>query len=464
MQFLPVFLKVKHQPCLVVGGGEVAYRKVTMLLRAEARVIIVSPECVSALEQLARDGRVEIIRRCYEPNDLEGKRLVISATNDPACNQSIFEQAEARHLPVNVVDQPSRCSFIFPAIVDRDPVLVAVSTGGASPVLARLLRAQLERWVPQGYGALAGLAEAFRAPVKAAISGSDARRRFWEKTLEGTIAQLALSGRMDEARSTLEASLESAKSSTAQTVPGFVSLVGAGPGDPDLLTLKAFRVLQEADVIVYDRLVSDDILRLARTDAERIHVGKSQSFHTLPQDEINDLLVKKAQEGLHVVRLKGGDPFIFGRGGEEIETLVEAGLSFQVVPGITAATGCAAYAGIPLTHRDFSQGVTFVTGHTKDGSIEGINWPQLVDSGHTLVIYMGLQALPLIREALIAAGAPGSRPSAMVEKGTTAEQRVVTGTLDTLHEKAVAMGISSPALIIIGDVVQLEQKLRWFGP
>jgi uroporphyrin-III C-methyltransferase/precorrin-2 dehydrogenase/sirohydrochlorin ferrochelatase len=327
-----------------------------------------------------------------------------------------------------------------------------------------MLRARLERWIPNGFGALAGLAESFRTPVKNTIADADARRRFWERVLGGTIAQLALSGRMDEAKASLQSALAAETSQNATQVPGLVSLVGAGPGDPDLLTLKAFRILQEADVIVYDRLVSDEILKLARTDAERIHVGKSQSFHTLPQDEINHLLVKKAQEGLHVVRLKGGDPFIFGRGGEEIETLVEAGLSFQVVPGITAATGCAAYAGIPLTHRDFAQGVTFVTGHTKDGCIQGINWTQLVESGHTLVIYMGLQALPLIRDALMAAGAPGSRPSAMVEKGTTPEQRVVTGTLETLHEKAVAAGITSPALIIIGDVVQLEAKLGWFRP
>ncbi|MFO1418016.1 MAG: siroheme synthase CysG [Methylotetracoccus sp.] len=347
MNFLPVFVKLKDAPCLVVGGGEVAARKVGLLLRAGGRVTVVSPECGPAVGELVHQGRVAVRGKPFEPGDLDGFTLVVSATSNGAVNEQVAAAATQRNIPVNVVDHPELCSFIFPAIVDRDPVIVAVSTGGASPVLARLIRARLEALLPAAYGRLAEAAERIRARVKDVIRDSMARRRFWEDALQGPVAELVFAGRQDEAEKLLGTLLERQAGGTT----GMVSLVGAGPGDPDLLTLRALRIMQEADVVVYDRLVSPEIMRLVRTDAERIYAGKRRDDHTMPQHEINELLARLAGEGRHVVRLKGGDPFIFGRGGEEIEQLMDAGIPFQVVPGITAAAGCAAYAGIPLTHR-----------------------------------------------------------------------------------------------------------------
>jgi uroporphyrin-III C-methyltransferase/precorrin-2 dehydrogenase/sirohydrochlorin ferrochelatase len=463
MNFLPVFLKLTGQPCLVIGGGEVAARKVGALLRARGDVTVVSPELGAELCALLGEGRIRHRCKAFEPTDLADFKLVISATNRREVNEAVADAANRCGMPVNVVDCPELCSFIFPAIVDRSPVVIAVSTGGASPVLARLVRARLEASIPAAYGNLARLAEKFRSKVKTVVTDSTRRRRFWESALEGGIAELLFAGRDEEAVAQFQQLLTAtAEAEEGVAGTGFVSLVGAGPGDPDLLTLRALRTLQEADVIVYDRLVSDDILRLGRTDAERINAGKARSRHTLPQDDINALLVRLAREGRKVVRLKGGDPFVFGRGGEEIETLQAQGIPFQVVPGITAATGCAAYAGIPLTHRDFAQAVTFVTGHTRDGVISGIDWAGLARPQQTLVIYMGLQALPLIRTELIRHGVSPEVPAAIIEQGTTAKQRVVTGTLSNLYEKAGEQAIESPALIILGDVVSLQSKLSWF--
>lgn len=461
MNYLPIFMKLAGQQCLVIGGGEVAARKVGALLRAKGAVTVISPELGTELSAWAGDGRVTHICKAFEPADIDGFNLVISATNRREVNESVAETARRRGIPVNVVDCPELCSFIFPAIVDRSPVVIAVSTGGASPVLARLVRARLEAALPAAYGRLAQLAEQCRLRVKAAIPDGTRRRRFWESTLQGGLAELIFSGRDEEAQIRFDQLLKAETDKTPDSV-GFVSLVGAGPGDPDLLTLKALRTLQEADVIVYDRLVSAEIMRLARTDAEKINAGKASSRHTLPQEEINQLLVRLARAGKKVVRLKGGDPFIFGRGGEEIETLTAEGIPFQIVPGVTAATGCAAYSGIPLTHRDYAQSVTFVTGHSREGLGSTVDWQKLVNPQQTLVVYMGLQALPEIRDRLLEHGGSASLPAAIIEQGTTSSQRVVTGCLGDLYQKATSAGIESPALIIIGQVVELREKLAWF--
>ena len=462
MNFLPIFLKLSQQPCLVVGGGEVAARKVNILMRAGGHVTVVSPQIKGSLTELAEAGAIRFIHKPFEASDLDGFQLVVSATDRHAVNAAVAEAARARGLPVNVVDCPELCSFIFPSIVDRSPVVIAVSTGGTSPVLARLVRARLETLLPAAYGNLARLAEAFRQRVRQALPEGGQRRRFWEKALSGEVADLMFSGREDAATQRFTALLNQAAGHGEGRAAGFVSLVGAGPGDPDLLTLRALRAIQEADVIVHDRLASSEILNMARADVERIHAGKARSQHTLPQEDINALLVKLAREGKRVVRLKGGDPFIFGRGGEEIETLMTEGIAFQVVPGVTAASGCAAYAGIPLTHRDFAQSVTFVTGHTREGVLGDIDWARLARPGQTLVVYMGLHGLPQIRDALLAHGCPPGMPAAIVEHGTTPRQRVVTGDLGTLYEQAVKDEIESPALIIVGEVVRLHDKLAWF--
>jgi uroporphyrin-III C-methyltransferase/precorrin-2 dehydrogenase/sirohydrochlorin ferrochelatase len=357
------------------------------------------------------------------------------------------------------VDQPALCSFILPSIIERAPLTVAVSSGGASPVLARLLRARLETLIPAGYGRLAALAGAFRDPVKARIKPKE-RRRFWERVLQGPVAELVFNGRDDEARKALQATLEDPRLTFSG---GEVSLVGAGPGDPDLLTFRALRLMQQADVVVYDRLVSQPILDLVRLEADRIYAGKEREKHTLPQEDINALLVRLAKEGKRVVRLKGGDPFIFGRGGEEIDTLAAEGIPFQVVPGITAAAGCASYAGIPLTHREHAQSVVFVTGHLQDGSLD-LNWRALAQPQQTIVFYMGLLALDQLCARLAEHGLPAATPAALVQAGTTPQQRVLTGTLATLPGIVAASEVKAPTLIIIGEVVRLRERLKWFEP
>lgn len=462
MQYLPIFLKLAGQPVLVVGGGEVAARKVNALLRAAGRVTVLAPELGIELGAMAADGRIRHIRKDFADGDVESFSLVISATDQREVNARVADAARRQRIPVNVVDCPELCTFIFPAIVDRSPVVIAVSTSGASPVLARLVRARLEAALPAAYGRLARLAEIFRRRVKQAIPDNSRRRRFWESCLQGGLAELVFAGQDDAAQDQLERLLAAETTGHTSQGVGFVSLVGAGPGDPDLLTLKALRILQEADVIVHDRLVSPAVLGLARTDAERIDAGKASSRHTLPQEEINQLLVRLARMGKRVVRLKGGDPFIFGRGGEEIETLMDQGIPFQIVPGVTAASGCAAYAGIPLTHRDHAQSVVFVTGHSREGMGTSVDWGKLVNPGQTLVVYMGLQALPEISDALIAHGCDPDTPAAIIEQGTTPRQRVVTGTLSTLYALSSGAGIESPALIVVGRVVCLREKLAWF--
>jgi len=462
MKFFPVFLDIRNQACLVVGGGEVAYRKVASLLRSGARVTVVAPECSDRLGLLLVREQGAYWCKSFSNEDVAGFYLVISATDDFSVNQVVHQAAVARGIPVNVVDCPELCTFIFPAVVDRSPLLIAVSTGGASPVLARLVRSRLESWLPEGYGRLAALAERFRERVKKSLEPAR-RRSFWEQALGGSIAELMLAGREHEALQAMETALEAADRTGQGTQRGFVALVGAGPGDPDLLTLAAVRALQEADVVVYDRLVSPGVMHRVRNDAERVYVGKESGHHTLPQDDVNRLLISLAREGKRVVRLKGGDPFIFGRGGEEIETLMEEGIPFKVIPGVTAASGCAAYAGIPLTHRDWARSVTFMTGHLKDGETGSYDWKHLARPEQTLVIYMGVQGLTKICQALIQAGCPSDRPVALIEQGTTRQQRKVVATLSDLPEQASRHGICSPALIIVGEVVNLHHKLAWFA-
>ncbi len=461
MDFFPIFMDLEGRDCLVVGGGRVAARKVTLLVRAGARVEVVSPTLCELLQKHLDDAEITHSQREFDDNDIAGKVLVIAGTDQQAVNQRVSELAKQQNIPVNVVDQPELCSFIMPSIIDRSPVQVAVSTGGHSPVLARLLRARLESYVPASYGRLAKLVESFRDQVKQRFGRIEQRRQFWENALQGEVAELLFAGRDDNARDQLQRALDECADDPHPV--GEVYLVGSGPGDPDLLTFRALRLLQMADVVVYDRLVAPPILDLARRDAERIYVGKERDKHALSQENINQLLVRLAKEGKRVVRLKGGDPFIFGRGGEEIETLMESGVAFQVVPGITAASGCATYAGIPLTHRDYAQSVVFSTGHLKDGTVD-LNWKALAHTNQTIVFYMGLHGVGVVSEQLIAHGLPTTMPVALVQQGTTQNQRVVITQLDKLEQTVKDEAIKPPTIIIVGNVVELHNKLAWFKP
>ncbi len=456
MDFLPVFHNVKGKLCLVVGGGEIGKRKAGVLLEAGAKVRVVAPEIDP---ELAKQQGVESVVARFEAKYLEDVTLIIAATNDRSVNQNVSELAQARGIPVNVVDDPELCSFIMPAILDRSPLMVAFSSGGASPVLTRMMRGKLETIIPQNYSRLAAFAERFRELVKTRVTNPAKRRIFWENALDGVIAEKVLTG--DEASA--EVMLQKLLESEDNIEHGEVYLVGAGPGDPDLLTFRALRLMQKADVVVYDNLVSKPIVEMTRRDAERIFVGKKRNDHTLQQEEINELLVRLAKEGKRVVRLKGGDPFIFGRGGEEIETLAAEGIPFQVVPGITAASGVASYAGIPLTHRDHAQSCVFVTGHLKDGTMN-LDWEQLARPKQTVVVYMGLHGLETLCSELIKHGMPDTTPIALVQQGTTPNQRVITGTLATLPSIAQREKPQAPTLIIIGGVVTLRDKLAWFHP
>ncbi len=457
MDYLPLFHKLQGGRVLVVGGGEIALRKARLLADAGGVLRVVAPDVDGQLAALAREGGGEVLVRGYQAADLVGCRLVIAATDDPGLNAQVSADAQALSVPVNVVDAPALCTVIFPAIVDRSPLVIAVSSGGDAPVLARLIRAKLEAWIPSAYGELAGLAARFRHKVKSLYPDVNQRRGFWETVFQGPIAERQLAGQGAEAERLLQAMVDGAPVQQG----GEVYLVGAGPGDPDLLTFRALRLMQQADVVLYDRLVAPAIIEMCRRDAERIYVGKRRADHAVPQDQINRLLVDLAQQGKRVLRLKGGDPFIFGRGGEEIEELAEHGIPFQVVPGITAASGCSAYGGIPLTHRDYAQSVRFVTGHLKDGT-SNLPWDDLVAPAQTLVFYMGLVGLPTICAELIRHGRAASTPAALVQQGTTRNQRVFTGTLADLPELVARHEVHAPTLVIVGEVVQLREKLAWF--
>ncbi len=460
MDYLPVFLKIENRPCLVVGGGKVAARKIALLNRAGARITVVSPSICEEVKSLVTEGAITFAEREFRESDLDDMVLVIAATDNEAVNRSVSELANQHRIPVNVVDSPDLCSFIMPSIIDRSPVQVAVSTGGASPVLARLLRARLESFIPAAYGRLAQLVDEFRNHVKQQFSDTEQRRYFWENVLQGRVAELLFAGHEDKARTALQEAIDDADAHFKNQ--GEVYLVGAGPGDPDLITFRALRLMQQADVVVYDRLVSEPILDMVRRDAELIYAGKARDKHTLTQENINQLLVRLAKEGKRVLRLKGGDPFIFGRGGEEIQTLAEEGIPFQVVPGITAASGCASYAGIPLTHRDYAQSCIFVTGHLKDGSVD-LDWDNLAKPAQTIVFYMGLHSISAISKELISHGMPKDTPVALVQQGTTRNQRVYIETLESLPDLPEREQIKPPTIIIVGEVVSLQEKLSWFG-
>lgn len=455
MDLLPIFLNIKNKKCVVVGGGEVAFRKATLLLRAGADLHIVAPVLSDELRKL--DSTITL--REFEEADINDAILVVAATDDLEINERVSVLASKLNIPVNVVDQPHLCSFIMPSIVDRSPIVVAISSGGSSPILTRKLKELNETMIPGRIDKLAELLGAFRGRVKNEIDDFSERIRFWENVLDSEIPELVYNGQDDEARSALDNWLTNPQS---DRVGGEVYLVGAGPGDPDLLTLRALRLMHKADVVLYDRLVSPEILLKLRPDAQKIYVGKRSADHAVPQETINEMLVRLAKEGNRVLRLKGGDPFIFGRGGEELESLAAAGIPFQIVPGITAASGCASYAGIPLTHRDYSQSVRFLTGHTKDGRVP-LEWDILVKEQQTLVFYMGLAGLPHICDQLLKHGMSSTTPVAVVQQGTTQSQKVVVGNLDRIADLAVEKEIQAPTIIIIGEVVKLQESLSWFN-
>lgn len=459
MDYLPIFLDLKGKPVLLVGGGAIALRKARLLCRAGALVEVVAPDVDQALEDLVGEHDGCVVIGNFKPQDIEDKALVVAATDNEKINAEVSALCHARHVPVNVVDNPALCSFIMPSIVDRSPLMIAISSGGQSPVLARLLRSAIESMIPAAYGKLAEFVGRFREAVKDKLDDERVRRHFWENVLEGPVGELVLAGKQPAAEAMLQNQLN-AVDPTGKV--GEVYLVGAGPGDPDLLTFRALRLMQSADVVLYDRLVSQPIIDKVRRDAELIYVGKARNQHTLPQDDINTQLIRLARQGKRVVRLKGGDPFIFGRGGEEIEGLAREGIPFQVIPGITAASGCACYAGIPLTHRDYAQSVRFITGHLKDGSID-LEWDQLVSATQTVVFYMGLVGLRVICSQLIAHGRAAGTPIAMVEKGTTPQQRVIIGTLATLPDIIDGLEVHAPTLLIVGEVVRLHDNLGWFN-
>ena len=461
MRYFPIFVDTQAQQALVVGAGEVAARKIELLIKTEANVTVVAPDVCQTVLNYAQQGLVNLIQRPFQDDDIQGQVLVFCATDVPAVNEHVYQLASAAKLMVNVVDNPPLCRFITPAIVDRSPIVVALASGGKAPVLLRYLRQKLETVIPQSVSKLGKLFQRFRDPVKAKFDNVEQRRSFWEEVMEGDIAELMYNQQEAAAETLLQKKLDTINQTEPQnTQPtGTVYLIGAGPGDPELLTFKALRLMQKADVVVYDRLVSQEILDMARRDAEKIYVGKAKSKHTLPQEEISELLARRAKNGERVVRLKGGDPFVFGRGGEEIETLIRDQVPFQVIPGITAATGAASYAGIPLTHRDHAQSVVFATGHLRDNSIN-LDWPALVQKHQTIVFYMGLTGLNIICEQLIKHGQQADTPVAIIEQATTPEQRVITGTLATIQEVAASTDISPPSLIIVGSVVSLYASFK----
>lgn len=460
MDTLPVFLRVQGKRAAVVGGGSAAARRAETLIRAGAKVTVFATALDDEFRAL-RDARFAHVAREPTLEDIEACALCYVASGDGEADARIGAAIRGAGALINVADQPELCDFIAPSIVDRSPLVIAISTGGASPMLGRLIRARLESTIPAAYGRLAAFVGRARGAVGARLATTQARRRFWERVLEGPIAEMVLANNEAEADAALIGEIE--REAAGQVAPsGEVYLVGAGPGDADLLTFRALRLMQKADVVLYDRLVSPGVVDLVRREAERIYVGKRRNDHALPQEEIGDLLVRLAHEGKRVLRLKGGDPFIFGRGGEEIEKLADAGVPFQVCPGITAASACSAYAGIPLTHRDHAHACVFVTGHAKDGPID-LDWDTLIRPNQTVAVYMGLAHLEELAAAFIAHGADPELPAAVIDNGARANQRVVTGTLRTIARQARAAALRGPTIIIVGTVVTLRDKLNWYA-
>ncbi|WP_158780938.1 siroheme synthase CysG [Pantoea sp. BAV 3049] len=454
MDYLPLFCQLRGKACLLVGGGEVAERKARLLLKTGANLRVCATHFSPQFQLWQQTGEVTLTEAHFSPGMIDECWLVIAATDNERVNQQVSEAAEAQRIFCNVVDAPEGASVIMPSIVDRSPLMIAISSGGTAPVMARLLREKIEAILPQHLGKMAAWAGSLRQRVKDQFSEMGQRRRFWEKVFNhDRLAQTLANQDAAQAEKLTEALF-----SEPLEHKGEVVLVGAGPGDAGLLTLKGLQQIQQADIVVYDRLVSDEVMELVRRDAERIFVGKRAGFHCVPQESINQILLEQAQRGKRVVRLKGGDPFIFGRGAEELEALLNADIPFSVVPGITAASGCSAYSGIPLTHRDYAQSVRLVTGHVQNNG--SLDWENLAAEKQTLVFYMGLSQAGEIQQQLIAHGMESTMPVALVERGTSTQQRVVSGTLAELS--TLATEVSSPALIIVGRVVALRERLRWF--
>ena len=459
MDHLPIFINVRQNPCLVIGGGDIALRKINLLIKAQAKVDCLSPLFCEGITNLSQNGDVNLIQKRFESDDIKDYAIIIASTDDSSVNALISKSAKKARIPVNVVDSPELSSFIMPSIVDRSPVIIAVSSAGKAPVLSRMIRAKLETVIPSAYGVLAEIAGEYRQKVKDRFSKIKDRRAFWESIFSGVIAEKVFSGRINEAKDDIDKQLKRA----SEIELGEVYLVGAGPGDPDLLTFKALRLIQQADVVLYDRLVSKGVMELVRRDSELIYVGKKGgSQESTRQIDINDQLVELAKSGKRVCRLKGGDPFIFGRGGEEIESLSEHGIPFQVVPGITAASGCSSYAGIPLTHRDYSQSCRFVTAHLKNGTTN-LPWDEFVIDQQTIVFYMALSGANYICQKLMEYGMDKDMPIAIIEKGTMPEQKVYISSLTKLPDLLATEDIHAPTLMIVGEVVKLNEKLNWYG-
>ena len=454
-------MELSKQSVLLIGGGEVAERKLDLLLKANAKLTIVSPKFTDYIEELISSNKnITPINDDYKKEYMKNTfSFVIAATNNESLNEDIAKQANKQGILVNVVDKPNICDFIFPSILERGPITVAVSTGGSSPVLARMLRTKLETMIPGAYGRLAKIISDNRIPVRKKLINSQSNRIFWEEMLNGKFVELVLSGQDDAAVKYLNQEID--RFDEQKKGEGEVYLVGAGPGDPDLLTFRALRLMQQADIALYDRLVHPSIIDLIRRDAQKIYVGKQRDNHVVRQEEINDLLVKYAKEGKRVLRLKGGDPFIFGRGGEEIDTLVDNNVSFQVVPGITSASGCSAYSGIPLTHRDHAQSCIFVTGHLKKGKLD-LNWEKLIQPNQTIVFYMGLVSIDIICKQLVTNGLDSKTPCALIQQGTTPNQKVYTSILENMSALVKKEKPSAPTIFIIGHVVNLRDKLNWY--
>ncbi len=461
MKYFPFFLQLDKLPCLIVGGGDVAERKIDLLIKANADITIVSIDFTDYILELAKKNNIKCITQEYSDDLLKNKeyKFVIAATNNVSLNEEIALDCDKHNIIINVVDQPDICDFIFPSILERGDITVAVSTGGASPVLARVLRTKLETMVPSNYGKLAEIVSKNRIKVRNKMQKFSSNKIFWETMLNGKFLELVLAGKNEEAEVFLDSQIESFNEDIANQ--GEVYLVGAGPGDPDLLTFKALRLMQQADIALYDRLVHPSIVDLIRRDATKIYVGKERDNHVVRQEEINQLLVKYAKEGKKVLRLKGGDPFIFGRGGEEIETLADEKVAFQVVPGITSASGCSAYSGIPLTHRDYAQSCIFVTGHLKEGRLE-LDWKKLIQPNQTIVFYMGLVSIDIICREMISNGLSAETPCALVQQGTTNTQKEFISTLKKMPNLVKTKKPKAPTIFIIGGVVALRDKLKWY--
>jgi len=458
MDYLPIFIKLQQQICWVIGGGTIAARKASLLLEAGATVTVIAPGTKNEMARLIEQGRCHWLEHAFADADLESlpkPKLIIAATDDRQTNQAVYQWGESQGILVNVADQTDLCRFILPAIIDRAPLTIALSTGGRSPVLARILKAKLEAMIPAGFGRLTELLGQFRDQVKSKLTTVEKRKDFWESTLTPSLIEKSAQGDMQAAAQYIQQQLSNATNTDqTETHRGEVYLIGAGPGDPELLTLKAHRFLQQADVVVYDKLVAPEIINLARREAERLFVGKSRGNHTLPQDQINHKLIELARQGLKVARLKGGDPYVFGRGGEEMAALQQQGIRATVIPGITAAVGCAASSGIPLTHRDYAKSVSFITGHKKAGAFEEVDYGRLADAGDTMVFYMGLHNAPKISAGLLAKGMAADTPVALIENGTCPQQKVWISDLQNFPNTIMEQSVQSPALILIGEVIK----------